>query len=107
VARRPSITVRIFGQDYRIASEGGAAAEEQVHSAASLVDDTMRKIRDRTGTVDTLGLAVLTALNLSNRYLGERDEPGAPAAGERVDSERVRALIDLVEAAASEVPGAA
>ena len=43
MASRPSITVRIFGQDYRIASEGGAAAEEQIHSAASLVDDTMRR----------------------------------------------------------------
>ena len=103
---RPSITVRLLGQDYRIASDGDGASEEQIHAAAAVVDETMRRLRERTGTVDTLHVAVLAALNVAHRYIAHREAPGRPSAAEPVDAERVRALIELVESAASEGPGA-
>jgi cell division protein ZapA len=87
-----SIPVRILGQEYRVRSEAG---EEMVRKAAVLVDETMQRVRDRTATVDTMDVAVLTALQLANRLirLGEGGEPVASP----VDSARIRALIDLVE----------
>jgi len=105
---RSSIGVRILGQDYRIASDGDPGAEEQIQAAASLVDETMRKICERTGTVDTLNVAVLAALNVAHRYIAQREALAGRAPGEPIDPERVRSLIELVESATSaEVPGAA
>ena len=99
MAARSSITVRILGQDYRIANDGGGAAEEQIQAAAALVDETMRRIRKRTGTVDTISVAVLAALNVAHQYIAQREAPaGSP--GEAIDRERLRALIELVQSAA-------
>jgi cell division protein ZapA (FtsZ GTPase activity inhibitor) len=107
MAARHSISVRILGQDYRIASDGDPAAEEQIQAAATLVDETMRKIRERTGTVDTLHIAVLAALNVANQYIAYREHPTATP-GEPIDRERMHALIELVESATfAEVQGAA
>jgi cell division protein ZapA (FtsZ GTPase activity inhibitor) len=93
---RSTIEVRILGQDYRVVSDGSSSSEEQVEAAATLVDETMRRIRDRTGTVDTAQVAVLTALNVANRLLAQRDER---TAGEPLDPDRIRGLIELVESA--------
>jgi cell division protein ZapA (FtsZ GTPase activity inhibitor) len=97
-----SIPVRILGQEYRVRSE---ADEAVVRQAAGVVDETMQRIRQRTGTVDTLDLAVLAALNLANQLAsgsspaveGEAPRPQAPPGP---DPERLRRLIEQVEAAA-------
>lgn len=107
MARRASITVRLLGQDYRIASDGDEASHEQIQAAAAVVDETMRKLRERTGTVDTLHVAVLAALNVAHRYIAHREAGGRLARGEPFDPERLRALIELVESATSEAPGGA
>jgi len=99
---RRSIAVRILGHEYRIRSE---APEESVQRVARYVDETMSRIRERTKTVDSLDLAVLAALNLANDLLARCDEAAAPA-GPILDPARVRALIDLAEAALDESMGA-
>jgi cell division protein ZapA (FtsZ GTPase activity inhibitor) len=96
MSARSTIQVRILGQDYRIVGDATGSTEEQVEAAASQVDETMRRIRDRTGTVDTAHVAVLTALNVANRLLALRDERSA---GEPLESDRIRGLIELVESA--------
>jgi cell division protein ZapA len=94
-----SIAVRILGAEYRIRSE---ADEGSVRRVASLVEDTMARIRDRTQTVDTLDLAVLAALNLANDLIalrdGASDEAMAHDAG--LDAARLAHLIATIEAAA-------
>ena len=67
-----------------------------VRDGHEFVDAAMAQIRDRTGTVDTLDVAILTALNLARELLALREnarevEP-AP-----VETERMRALIERVE----------
>ena len=94
---RSTIEVRILGKDYRVVSDGSVSSEEQVEAAATLVDETMRRIRDRTGTVDTAHVAVLTALNVANRLLAQRDDERS--AGGPLESDRIRGLIELVESA--------
>lgn len=90
---RRSIAVQILGQEYRIASSDDPEAVEKIQQAAQLVDETMAKIRERTGMIDTQQLAVLAALNIANRKLGKGDATSG------VEPARLQALIELVESA--------
>ena len=58
MSEKRSIPVRILGQEYRVRS---GADETIVRGAATLVDETMQRIQQHTGTVDTRDLAVLAA----------------------------------------------
>jgi cell division protein ZapA (FtsZ GTPase activity inhibitor) len=66
------------------------------------VDETMAKVRDRTGTVDTLDIAVLTALNIANHLISLRDAADPASQGEAIRSKHLGELISLVEAAIAE-----
>ena len=70
MAAKRTIPVTIFGQEYRIRSD---ADEASIRQAAGIVDETMARVRDRTGTVDTQGVAVLAALNIANQLLASRE----------------------------------
>lgn len=98
MAERRTVPVQILGQEYRIRSDADASA---IQRAASLVDETMARIRDRTGTVDTQSVAVLAALNIANHLVALREGRGTgePAV---VDPERFGPLIEMVEAVLSE-----
>lgn len=97
MAGRRSIAVRILGHEYRIRSD---ADEAQIERVARRVDEAMSRIRERTGTVDTLDLAILTALNLANDLLA-RGEGGVQDGRSRADRERLLALAERAEAAAN------
>ena len=94
-----TIPVEILGQEYRIRSDSDA---ETIRRAAALVDETMAKVRDRTGTVDTLDIAVLTALNIANHLISLRDAGGTTSQGEKTRSYDLGELISLVEEAIAE-----
>lgn len=89
------IAVQICGQEYRIRSDEDEASLQRM---AGLVDDSMSRIAERTGTVDTLQVAVLTSLNLARDLLALRGRAAGDApAGETTDPERLRGLIELAE----------
>lgn len=100
--RRRAVTVRIAGKDYGIVSD---AEEVWLQNVAARVDEAMVLVRDRTETVDSLDVAVLTALNLARELMLLREqlagnEVGAiEGAGPRVDPARLHDLIELAEAA--------
>jgi cell division protein ZapA len=94
-----TIPVEILGQEYRIRSDSDA---ETIRRAAALVDETMAKVRDRTGTVDSLDIAVLTALNIANHLISLRDASGTTSQGEKTRSHDFGELINLLEAAIAE-----
>jgi cell division protein ZapA len=87
---RRTVPVTIQGHEYRIRSDAEAA---QVRRAAALVDETMARVRDRTGTVDSLDVAVLAALNIAHRLVSEREGN----AGAWVAPEAMAALLERVE----------
>jgi len=92
VSEKRSVTVRIRGQDFRIRSDEDPVQLERI---ARHVDETMAKVEARTGTVDSLDVAMLTSLNLAREAL----EAGE---GRRVVArvgDRLRALIELAESA--------
>lgn len=57
------IDVEIYGRRYAIRSE---SSEDQLHELAKRVHDKMVDLEASTGTVDTIRLAVLTALNFAD-----------------------------------------
>jgi cell division protein ZapA (FtsZ GTPase activity inhibitor) len=99
---RRSVAVEISGNEYRVVSE---ADEGFLQRVASHVDESMAQIRERTGTVDTLDLALLTSLNLARELLTIRDMDEVADFGEtavEVAESRMGELIDLAEAAVAE-----
>ncbi len=63
------ITVEIAGQRYPIRS---ALDEQYVAELAAYVDQKMRAASDAAPASDTLGLAVLVALNIADEYFRAR-----------------------------------
>jgi cell division protein ZapA len=90
VSGKRSVSVRILGHEYRIRTDADPADLSHV---ARLVDETMARLRDRTGVVDSLDLAIMAALNLARDLVAER---GAREEAES-SAERVRTLADRVE----------
>lgn len=90
-----AVAVRISGQEYRIRSD---ADESSLQRVAHCVDVAMDQIRSRTGTVDTLDVAILTSLNLAREVLSLR-ERSSHSDAESSEPERLRELIELAESA--------
>lgn len=87
---RRAVAVLIAGQEYKIRSDGD---DEGLVRIAGYVDQAMERVRAKTGTVDSLDVAVLTCLNLAREILalhGQRSD-AAP-------DEKLRSLIERVEA---------
>ncbi len=90
---KQTVPVLILGQEYRIRSESDP---ETVRRAAALLDDTMAKVRSRTGTVDSMDVAVLAALNLANHLVALRESSPSAVPNARIEalSEQVAALLE-------------
>jgi cell division protein ZapA (FtsZ GTPase activity inhibitor) len=98
--RRRPVTVALGGKEYRVVTD---ADEAWLQDVATRVDEAMSLVRDRTETVDTLDIAMLTALNLARELVSLRDGGVRPVArasdAEWVDRKRLDALIELAESA--------
>ena len=88
MSERLSIPVEIRGKQFRIRSDEDPEALQRI---AKYVDATMEKVERRTGAIDSLDVAILTALNLARELVLARDESG------QLPDDRLRALIDLAE----------
>lgn len=95
---RRAVAVCIAGHDYKIRSDGD---DEGLVKIAGYVDQAMGRVRERTGTVDSLDVAVLTCLNLARELLALHEQRSSGGG-----DDRVRELILRVEAAISLQPRA-
>lgn len=84
-----SVGIEIGGKQYRVRSD---ADEGWLHRLASAVDGAMRQIRDRTDTVDSHEIAVLTALNLARELVDLRDQLSAIRASDALAGARLEGL---------------
>ena len=98
MSQKRTVAVTIQGREYRVRADGDGGS---VHQAAQLLDDTMSKVRERSGVADSVDVAVLAALNLANSLVTQRVLGGGPQIAEK----RISDLTQLVESALS--PGAA
>jgi len=94
MATKSTVSVRIRGQEFRIRTDEDEASLQRV---AGYLDETMKSVEQRTGTVDSLDVALLTALNLARELVRHREarargDGGPPPA-------RLRSLVDRVESA--------
>ena len=94
---KSTVSVRIRGQEFRIVSEDD---EESLQRIAGYLDETMRTVEKRTGTVDSLDAALLTGLNLARELVKIREERAPGGAG--LPAKRLRSLTDRVEAVLAE-----
>lgn len=105
--RRKPVKVRINGKEYRVVTD---ADEDWMHDVALKVDEAMALVRDRTETVDSLDIAVLTALNLARELMILKEQgvmpPGSDPAQHRADAKRLRQLVKIAEGAAQSPPQA-
>jgi len=85
-----TVAVQIRGREFRLKTDED---EQSLQRVARYLDETMKGVEQRTGTIDSLDVATLTALNLAREVVRQRGGGGAPP------SRRLRALTDRVEAA--------
>jgi cell division protein ZapA (FtsZ GTPase activity inhibitor) len=95
VSGKRAVAVHIRGQEFRILSDDDEAWLQRV---AGYLDETMATVEERTGTVDSHDVALLTALNLA-RELVELREREPAAKGRSPAPERLQRLIELAESA--------
>jgi len=93
MAAKTSIAVTIRGKEFRVRSD---ESEESLQKVADTLGETMRFVEQRTGTVDSLDIALLTGLNLARELVRIREGRTSGQAG--APPERLRALTDRVEA---------
>ena len=67
-----STPVTIYGKTYHLRGDGDTA---YLHELALEVDRRMREVAETTGTADTLALAILAALNITDECLQARRGP--------------------------------
>jgi cell division protein ZapA len=101
MAARRAVSVRIRGQEFRVVSDDDEAWLQRV---AGYLDETMATVEARTGTVDSLDVAMLTALNLARELVEIRERGPLPSA-RGPEADRLRSLIDLAESALRPEPG--
>jgi cell division protein ZapA len=83
--------VTIYGRTYHLRGDGDPG---YLHTLAREVDRRMREVAESTGTADTLKVAILAALNITDECLQAGGGSASPA-GER-HMGRWAALIDEV-----------
>ena len=92
MARDSNLTeVEIYGQTYKIKGSGG---KEYIQQLAEYVDKEMKEISDITDTIDSLKVAILAAINITDEYLKTKKELQRT---ERVLSEKIEKLIQELD----------
>lgn len=62
--------VEVFGQRLGLRADGDA---DRLQELARFVDSRMREVADRASSVDTVKVAILTALNIADELFKERE----------------------------------
>ncbi len=104
MADKPSyVQVEIFGQSYAVKPGEDPAYVERL---AAFVDEQMKEVSRASGAVDSLRVAVLTALNLADECFRLRREAeqthGRPGPARGASEERVKRLARVLGTALGE-----
>lgn len=94
MAEKKIVSVHVGGRRYRIRSD---ANEGWLQGVAEYVDESMGRIQSRTETVDSLDVAVLTALNIARELIELRENGPGQSSQALVNPDRIASLIERVE----------
>lgn len=90
--RTEYITVEIYDQLYHLSGNDA----EHLRSLADRVDSIMRAVASQGRTVDSLRVAVLTALNLADELTRLENSRGITLQDGRARAANLRALLDQI-----------
>ena len=95
-------TVEIFGQRLGLRADGDATRLQEI---ARFVDSRMREVADRSSSVDTVKIAVLTALNIADELFLER-ETDQDVRQKRLEKQAERLVLKLEQVMRPDETGA-
>lgn len=70
MGKERAVEIKVFGQTYTVKSD---AEEGHIQEVARYVNDKMNEVLKKTRSVSTLNVAILTALNLADDLLKEKE----------------------------------
>jgi cell division protein ZapA len=65
------VEIKVFGQTYTVKTD---AEEDYIREVAKYVNEKMEEILKKTKSVSTLNVAILTALNIADDLLREKEK---------------------------------
>jgi cell division protein ZapA len=65
------VEIKVFGQTYTVKSD---AKEDHIQEVARYVNEKMDEVLRKTRSISTLNVAILTALNLADDLLKEKEK---------------------------------
>jgi cell division protein ZapA len=71
MGRERLIEIKVFGQTYTVKSD---AEENHIQAVAQYVNEKMDEVLKKTRSVSTLNVAILTALNIADDLLKEKEK---------------------------------
>ena len=98
MSERTRVQVEIYGQQYTLRVDGDEMPE-YVESLAAYVERKMSEIAEGSPTVDSLKLAILSALNITDEYFTLKLE------SDKIDdviAKKAKALVALIDDAVLE-----
>ncbi len=96
MSSKQAVTIRIRGQEFQIRTDDD---EESLQRVAQYLDETMSMVERKTGTVDSLQLALLSALNLARELVELRESGVSGSDSTGVDFRRLLTLTEYAESA--------
>jgi cell division protein ZapA len=86
------VEIKVFGQTYTVKTD---EEEEYIRRVAQHVNEKMEEVLRKTRSVSTLNVAILTALNIADDLLRERDKREALVKEVQVKSKNLVEQIEL------------
>ncbi len=71
MGRERLVEIKVFGQTYTVKTD---AEEDYIHEVAKYVNEKMEEVLKKTKSVSTLNVAILTALNVADDLLREKEK---------------------------------
>lgn len=70
MGKERSVEIKVFGQTYTVKTD---AEEDHIQEVARYVNEKMDEVVKKTRSVSTLNVAILTALNVADDFLKEKE----------------------------------
>ena len=86
------VEIKVFGQTYTVKTD---EEEDYIRKVAQYVNEKMEEVLRKTRSVSTLNVAILTALNIADDLLRERDKREALVREVEVKSKNLVEQIEL------------
>lgn len=86
------VEIKVFGQTYTIKTD---AEEDYIQEVARYVNEKMDEVLKKTRSVSTMNVAILTALNIADDLLKERERKNALLREVEMKSKDLAEKIDI------------